>query len=80
MYIARYSVRYRAVLIQMTEIRSNLAESLAWTAAETIKLLRNAIDIAVERGAGHFEQIPPNQRGRCLQFRRLILPRSGLQA
>jgi len=33
----------------------------------------NAINICVERGVGHFDQIPPNQRSRCLQFSRLIL-------
>ncbi|KYN13238.1 hypothetical protein ALC57_14575, partial [Trachymyrmex cornetzi] len=33
----------------------------------------NAINICVERGVGHFDQIPPNQRSRCLQFNRLIL-------
>ncbi|EGI58111.1 hypothetical protein G5I_13813 [Acromyrmex echinatior] len=46
-----------------------------WTAAEwrDNQTGSNAINICVERGVGHFDQIPPNQRSRCLQFNRLIL-------
>ncbi|KYQ51565.1 hypothetical protein ALC60_09331 [Trachymyrmex zeteki] len=46
-----------------------------WTAAERRdnQTGSNAINICVERGVGHFDQIPPNQRSRCLQFNRLIL-------
>ncbi|TGZ50155.1 hypothetical protein DBV15_03615 [Temnothorax longispinosus] len=46
-----------------------------WTAAEwrDNQTGSNAINICVERGVGHFDQIPHNQRSRCLQFSRLIL-------
>lgn len=40
---------------------------------ETIKLTPNAINICREREVGHFDQILPNQRSRCLQFSWLIL-------
>lgn len=33
----------------------------------------NAINICGIRGVDHFDQIPSNQRSRCLQFNRLIL-------
>ncbi|KYN42391.1 hypothetical protein ALC56_03151 [Trachymyrmex septentrionalis] len=65
-------------LIQMTEIRANFGLSKVWhtwTAAEwrDNQTGSNAINICVERGVGHFDQIPSNQRSRCLQFNRLIL-------
>lgn len=65
-------------LIQMTEIRANFGLSKVWhtwTAAERRdnQTGSSAINICVKREVGHFDQIPPNQRSRCLQFSRLIL-------
>lgn len=65
-------------LIQMTEIRSNFGLSKVWHTWTTAEWRdnqtgSNAINICVERGVGHFDQIPSNQRSRCLQFSRLIL-------